>query len=316
MEPAVAEQLRADDRRIVIVGAGGWIGRVLLSGLYYALGKEQFSQRVRCFGSVARPISFGTGLAVSQAPLSDARSLAPEATILFHLAFLTKDKVARMDEDAYVSANRKLSEDVLDVMSTIGVDRLFYASSGAAAFAEDEGAASDLCLYGKLKRADEVRFANWAEEDARSRRAVITRIYSVSGPFINKHDTYALADFIRSSLSGEEISVTAPMPVYRSFVAIRELLSLILAQLLRDDGPSTWAYDSGGDPVELAGVAKEVVWVLGGSVRKRHITRQDSNLYYGDDGEYQKLLSKFAITSVPLRQQVAETAIGFGEEWS
>jgi nucleoside-diphosphate-sugar epimerase len=232
---------------------------------------------------------------------------------LFHLAFLTKDKVAVIDRDEYRETNRALSSTVLEALSAIGADRLFVASSGAAAFADVSSASEDLRIYGGLKREDEDRFVAWAEADT-GRRAVVTRIYNLTGPFINKYDTYALASFIIDALSGRPISVRAPMRVIRSYVAISELVSLVLYQLLGSGDVSVYRYDSGGEVLELREVAAEVARVLGGTVVRAPITESVDNNYIGDAEIYASLLEAAGIAAVPLAQQILNTAITIAPE--
>lgn len=308
LDPSVVRALRDSDRRIVIAGAGGWIGKSLLAGLRRALGESEMQRRVACFGSSRRSIDLGQGRAVAQAPLAEIGGLAPHPSIVFHLAFLTKDKVAGMAEGDYVAANRRISATVQDCLARIGADRVFVASSGAAAFADDEAAAPDLRLYGRLKRDDEIAFARWAEE-APGRRALIMRIYSLAGAFINKHDTYALADFVRDALARRTISVMAPMEVHRGYVAVREMLSLVLASLL-DEGPvaPVTALDSGGEAMELAELAQLVARRLGGHVTRAPVTRADGNRYIPDTTDYANLLAAYRLDKVELEQAVAETA--------
>lgn len=310
LDPGALAALAADQRRIVVVGAGGWIGRASLRGIHAALGEEIFAARVAAFGSTARSIDLGDGIAVQQHRLDELADLPPQPTILFHLAFLTKDKVAGMDHAEYCAANRALSAKVLNSLSPIGVDRLFVASSGAAAFADDPQASEDLRIYGGLKREDEDQFAAWASSDA-GRRAVITRIYSLSGPFINKHDTYALASFIDDALAGRPIAVHAPMRVLRSYIAIRELISLVLAQLLGEFGQQLYRYDSGGHALELGEVAREVAKVFGGTVDRAFITSPQDNVYAGDCHTYASLLEEAGIAAVALDRQIQDTAVSF-----
>jgi UDP-glucuronate decarboxylase len=298
---------------MVVVGAGGWIGRVLLRSLHSALGVDAFSERVFAFGSSKRMIDLGDAISIAQRPLDELACLHPQPTALFHLAFLTKDKVAFIDHDEYRETNRALSSTVLEALSAIGVDRLFVASSGAAAFADDPSANEDLRIYGALKREDEDRFVAWAEADT-ERRAVVTRIYNLTGPFINKHETYALASFIIDALSGRPISVRAPMQVVRSYVAIRELVSLVLCQLLGSGGVPVCRYDSGGEVLELREVAAEVARVLGGTVVRAPITESVDNNYTGDAETYASLLEAAGIAPVPLDQQILDTAITIAPE--
>lgn len=292
----------------MVVGARGWIGRTALALLHEALGGEAFACRVVCFGSSAGAVELGDGLIASQLPLSALAGLDRRPTLLLHLAFLTKDKVADMDADAYTSANRALSRQVLEALEPIGADRVFVASSGAAAFAEDPAAAADLRLYGGLKREDEEAFAAWAEASPAERRAAAGRIYSVSGPYINKPDLYALASFILDALSGRPIEVRAPMPVVRGYVAVRELVSLVLVMLLAQGGAAAIRFDTGGEALELGAVAGVVADVLGGQVLRRPITEPRENRYVGDDRAWRALLARHGIEHLPLADQVRETA--------
>ncbi len=308
LHPLARAKLVADDRRIVIVGAGGWIGRTLMRGLYDAVGERTFRQRVVPVGSTARSVDFGDGLAVDQIALGQLKVLPACPTMLFHLAFLTKDKFGSMQRADYEAANRELSRLVLGALDPLGVDRLFLASSGAAAFADDDNANEDLRVYGALKREDEDLFAAWAADDA-GRRAVITRIFSLSGPFINKHDTYALASFIKDALANQPIQVHAPMRVMRSYVSIREILSLIVMQLLEDRKPQVIHYDTGGKPLELGEVAQEVARALGGVVLRNEIFSGKDNIYTGAQEPYAEMLREAKMSQIDLCQQILDTAV-------
>lgn len=305
-EPARGALL-ADERRIVIVGARGWIGRTALALLREALSPIDFATRVVCFGSASGEVELETGGTVPQRALATLGELPPRPTLLLHLAFLTKDKAAGMDADAYTQANRTLSGQVLDALGGIGADRVFVASSGAAAFANDPEAAADLRLYGQLKAEDEERFAAWAHE-AEGRRVAIGRIYSVSGPFINKLDTYALASFILDALAGRAIEVRAPMSVLRSYVPVRELLSFVFATLLRPGGAAEQRFDTGGEAMELAQVAQIVAELFGVPVHRKPIVDGRENRYVGDHARWCSLLAELGMAPAPLPGQIAETA--------
>jgi nucleoside-diphosphate-sugar epimerase len=307
--------VRADQRRIVLVGARGWVGRSALELLREALGPD-LVHRVVCFGSSAAAIELDDGTVIHQRPLAELPELAPLPSLVLHLAFLTKDKVAGMDADDYVRTNRDLSRTVLEALHPIGADRLFVASSGAAAFADDPEAAPDLRLYGRLKRDDEDMFAAWAEAAEDDRRVALGRLFSLSGPYINKHETYALASFIADALARRPIEVRAPMAVLRSYVAVRELLSFVFAQLLAEDGPAVLRFDTGGEPLELADVAMVVADISGGTVSRRPISAPAENRYVGNHAAWRDHLARFAMTPTPLAQQIAETMAFLAREQS
>jgi nucleoside-diphosphate-sugar epimerase len=301
----VAEALANSSHRIVITGAGGWLGMATLELLHNALGKE-FQSRVLCYGSSARPLILRGGVTIPQQPLAEMMVLDNRPTILLHLAFLTKDRAEAMDEIAYQTQNRALSDFVLNALDTVGTTALFVASSGAARHSEDESAAPALRLYGALKKRDEDSFAIWAQE--RHRTAVITRIFNVAGPYINKHQNYALAAFILDALAKRPIVVHAPHRVVRSYVGIRELMSLVFAILIEDGGEVS-RFDTAGTALELAEVAHEVAAELGGaSVERATIIGDRIDHYVGEGGRYDRLLRKYGIKRLPLDQQIRDTA--------
>jgi nucleoside-diphosphate-sugar epimerase len=297
--------------RIVVTGASGWIGLASLELLYNTLGPRAFAERVFAFGSSARSLDFGAGT-IQQRPLAAILSLPPAPTLVLHLAFVTKDKASAMDEGEYRRLNRSIGRAVLEALDLIGATAVFVASSGAAGYADDPAAPHDLRLYGALKKADEDMFAAWAEE--RARRAVIARIFALSGPHINKHENYALASFIADALAGRPVAIRADFPVYRSYVAVRELVALVFAAML-DEGPAVVRFSTGGERLEMQQVAETVAEVLGPVAVARPPLRNDrTDEYVGDDAAYQRLLSRYGIAHLPFGAQVAETAAAFASE--
>jgi len=301
LESEVVRALVEDGRRIVITGAGGWIGLATLDLLAAALG-DKFEKRVRAFGSNTRALRLADGSQVLQRPLADMAWLPHAPTIVLHTAFLTKDRAEAMDEAAYIAANRAISEAVLKALNPIGAEAIFVASSGAAAKADDPQASAAMRLYGALKREDEARFAAWAEQTGH--RAVIARIYALTGPYINKPGAYAIGSFIEDALAGRAVAVHAQKQVVRAYVAIRELMSLVFAALQPASG--VLRFDSGGQPLELGEIAAVVAAQTGGSVARAAITSGPADIYHGDDAAYSTLLQEHGIAPIPLAAQVDE----------
>lgn len=305
---SIAKRLIADGRRIVVTGAGGWLGLATLELLATALG-EAFPKRVVAFGSRSRVLRLRDGTQVLQRPLADMPWLPKAPTLVLHLAFLTKDRAEAMDEEAYRAANRAIGQSVRSALEPIGAQGLFLASSGAAARADDPAASPAMRLYGAMKRKDEDVFTGWARENAH--RAVIGRVYAISGQHMNKPEAYALASFMRDALAGRPIDVRAPHPVIRSYVAIRELMSLVFALLLESDS-GVERFDSGGDPLELEDVARAVADAVPGTqVARAPITNNQTDSYHGDGAHYAALLARHGIAPVNLATQAKEALADF-----
>jgi nucleoside-diphosphate-sugar epimerase len=223
------------------------------------------------------------------------------------LAYLTKDRAEVMSDEEYRAGNLAIREQVLSALDPIGTDRLFVASSGAAYRADDPEASPAMRSYGELKATDEREFASWAQ--AMGRRLVTSRIFSLSGAYINKPETYAMASFVLDALADRPITIRAERPVYRSYVAVRELLALVL-QLLAEKDSELVSFDSGGEPVEMAELAATVLKVVGGAgmARPRFAASAPADHYHGDREKYLRLLASFQMQHVALEAQVAETA--------
>lgn len=304
-EAMIRRILATDTPHVAITGASGWIGLATLDLLERALGPD-FASRVSCYGSAPRRLDLGGGREVAQRALSDLQGLRAERIWVLHFAFQTKDRAEVMSEAEYRAANRAIADTVLTALDRIGAERVFVASSGAATKADDPVASPAMRLYGQLKRDDEARFADWA--DTHAKRAVIGRIFNITGPYINKHQAYAMASFILDALAGRSITVNAPRDVIRGYVAIRELVTLILA-LLAEAPNGVARFDSGGEALELGEVAKVVDRALGGiGVTRATITDPVADRYVGDAAQYDRLLARLGITPVPLDWQIVETA--------
>lgn len=305
LNPAVSSMIAKSDKRVVITGAGGWLGMATLDLLAGVLGSAS-QTRVVCIGSSARTLTLRSGQTFEQLALADLGTLPAEPTWLLHYAFLTKDRAETMDEQEYARANRAISQFVAESLDSIGVEAVFLASSGAAYRATDDSASPAMRLYGALKVEEEQRFADWSV--ARERSAVIARLFNLAGPYINKHQAYALAQFILDAQADRPVEVRAPWPVYRSFVAISELISLAFALLGQSTGGVT-RFDSGGEVLELGEVAERVNRVLnGGGVNRAALTQPGEDRYAGAGSAYAALLAKHAITPVSLDDQITETA--------
>ena len=300
----IATALRESPQRIVVTGASGWLGRATLDLLHGALG-DAFADRVACFGSRRGEVRLSATRTIEQRPLSELETLPRQPTLLLHFAFLGKERAEAMPEPEYRAANRAIRQAVLDALDPIGVEAAFVASSGAARHADDPAASPAMRLYGTLKRDDEDAFASWAE--ARETSAVIGRIFNISGPHINKVDSYALSSFLLDAMAGGPVVVRARHDVRRGYVAIRELMSLVFALLL--DGQSgVTRFDSGGEEIELGALATMIASLLDCPVERPALRTGTADIYLGNDKTYRALLTHHRIASVPLAAQIAETA--------
>jgi nucleoside-diphosphate-sugar epimerase len=308
-----AQRLAESDSRLVVTGASGWLGLATLEMLHGLLG-EAFARRVVCFGGRSRRLSLRGGLFVDQSPLAGLAELAPKPTIVLHLGFLTQGPQMTLGADDYVAANLAIRRSVLAALDPIGAEALFLASSGAAYLADRSGGPQSKHLYGWLKREDEAAFAHWGR--ARGKTVASARIFNLTGPYINRRTTYALACFIADALAGRPIRIQASKPVYRSYTSIAELMSVVLGALT---GPARapLVFDTAGDAVlEMGEIAEAVGFALhsaAGIERPSFDRAADPDRYAGDGATYAALGRGCRVARTLLVQQIQDTAAFMAE---
>jgi nucleoside-diphosphate-sugar epimerase len=293
--------------RVIITGAGGWLGLATLEMLHTLLG-EAVHDRVICFGSRERTLTLRGGLTLEQRPLEGLAALTPEPSLLLHLAFLTQEKAKAMSPEAYAAANWGISLKVMAALNRTGVRAVFLASSGAVYLADNRKAPRSKRVYGALKLEDEARFTGWAEDTGG--RLVIARIFNLAGPYINKRSSYALAAFIADALAGRPIEIEATHRVYRSYVAIEELMSVVLAALTAE-GSGVVAFDTAGDAApEIDGVAHAVADALAPRLKvlRPAMARDLPDRYVGDGAAFRALGETHGVRSVSFAEQIRQTA--------
>jgi len=275
MHAGLAARLREGDETFAITGATGWFGRVTLDLLREALGEDGVRARVRPYSSANFP------------------ALAP-ADVVLHFAYLTQDRVAGAGGPAaFMAANLALTVRVLEVVGDDGV--LAYTSSGAAHRTDP---------YGLLKRADEELFA------ARPGPTVTARVFNVAGPHMTKARGYALGDLIARALAGEPLVVKAPRPVLRSYVAVADVVQLMLLEALDRRGGR---FETAGERVvEVGELADAVRRALGRPDLPIERPELDPTLpedrYVGDGAAMRALADRHGLALMPLDDQIRATA--------
>ena len=302
-----AERLKAGPWRVVVVGAGGWLGLATLEMLHGLFG-EHFPKRVVCFGSDHRTLNLRGGVTVSQQPLTGIGDLPAVPSLVLHLAFLTQEKAKAMAPADYDAANRAISGDVLAALDKIGAEGVFVPSSGAVYMVPDQDTEASKRQYGALKLEDEASFAAWGE--AGGARVALARVFNLSGPYINKQSSYALACFIADALAGRPILIRAARPVYRSFTAISELMSVVFG-VLTDPVPARELFDTAGDQdLEMAEIARVVAEVVGhgAGVQRPAFVDGSADRYLGDIAHYARLRAYYDVAPVGFPEQIRATA--------
>lgn len=306
-----AVRLRDSGYRVLITGASGWLGQAALELLATALG-PRWGDQVQCFGSTARTLRLRDDIQVVQRPLAEMTTLPSRPSILLHFAYLTREKVAGMSPHDYMATNRAITQTAAAAADRVGVDRVFLTSSGAVYAALAAPASiNPALLYGRLKLEDETLFERFAARDS-GRRVMTARVFNLSGPYINKLDSYALASFIEQARRGSRIEIRAGHPVIRSYTSAENLLGVAFGGLLAASGENHLRFDTAGEQeVEVQELADAVCAIVSpaATVQRLHLSPDGAaDRYVGDGHFYRALAARLGVVEHDLPRQIKDTA--------
>jgi nucleoside-diphosphate-sugar epimerase len=161
--------------------------------------------------------------------------------------------------------------------------------------------------YGEAKLEDEARFA--ALGQALGIPTVLTRVFNLSGPFINKVNSYALACIIRDILARRPVELRAAHPVWRGYAHVVDVLTIALGLLRRGESPPV--FDTWGEPVEISGLAARAAALLGwpeAEVIRPAWQNAAADRYLGDADQYLAHAKSLGWEPASLDRQILDTA--------
>lgn len=306
----LAEALRSADYRIIVTGASGWVGSATLDMLLNALGPEAFSHRVLAYASTARSLALRNGIVVPLSPLEQIAGLPAMPSLIFHYAFLGREKTAELTLDGYCAANARITDIMRRAVERLKPAGMFLTSSGAV-YRADRSIETDLAAnpYGVLKHRDEAVFANACA--TAGTKLVTTRVFNLAGEYVNKVSSYALSSFILDALAGRPITIRATRRVERSYVYVGDVVALALTCLL-DNEPAPPVFDTVGERVvevgELAALVREKCDGSHIPIQRAQIDEtQPADRYVGDVGTMRRALGLRQLALRRLSQQVKLT---------
>ncbi len=264
-------------RRVAVSGATGMIGAFLVdvlmrkndaSGLgcnVVALGRsaEKARNRLPYFGRDYFAFEEGSATSVGFRPAADA-------DFVLHLASSTHPRQYATDPIGTIRANVDGLQNLLEYSAACGA-RLLFASS-VEIYGQNrgdverfgEGYCGDIdcntlrACYNESKRLGEAMCQAYRSQ--RGVEAVIARIARVYGPTLLPDDSKALSQFIRRSLSGEDVVLKSEGAQRFSYLHVADAVSGLLHVLLRgEDGEAYNLADEASDIAlrDLAGLVAD-----------------------------------------------------------
>jgi nucleoside-diphosphate-sugar epimerase len=291
------KNLRPDDR-VLVTGAGGWFGRTAIS-----MTRES-GLGLLATGSKDQQIDID-----GQSQSVHAQSLeiiaAFEPTVVIDTAFVTRERLPILGHKAYVETNQKLIDQSLAIAALPSVRKYIGFSSGATMHLAGHTSFSlEENPYAAQKRIYESKISEVAA-DLQSDISV-ARVWSVTGSYCTKPDTFAFTDLIAQAKSGL-IEIKAKHLVYRRYCAIEDVLALAILTNAPESNP---VFDTGGDLIEIGDLAKLVVELVNpnAEIRRQIDTELASDDYYSDSKDWGELLKSANLAMDSISQQVTRIA--------
>ncbi len=293
------KNLRSDDR-VLVTGAGGWFGRTAI-----AMTRKS-GLALLATGSKDQQIEIdGQGQSVQAQSLEIIAAFEP--TVVIDTAFVTRERLAALGYKSYVETNQRIIDQSIDIAALPSVRKYIGFSSGATRHLAGHTSFSlEENPYAAQKRIYESRMSEIV--GALDCDISVARVWSVTGSYCTKPDSFAFTDLIAQAKLGL-VEVKAKRPVYRRYCAIEDVLAL--AMLPNERGGHS-IFSTGGELIELGDLAKKVVELVNpnAEVRRQIDSALASDDYYSDSKDWGELLQAANLAKDSISDQVTRVADG------
>ena len=284
--------------KFIITGVNGWIGRALIHKLYEHFGSN-LQSKVIAFSTSSSSVVLENGFELKTYQYQDNIKYSG-SYILCHFAFLTMDKVKLMSDEDYIARNSTIRDNVKNIILQSKPKSIFLSSSGAVYKKNN--------LYGKLKLEDEEFFSNLAKKiDA---NIIIPRIFNIGGSFINKHNLYAISDFIVQLLNTKKIVIKANHPVIRSYIHVEDIFKICFSWLLdKKNSSKKIIFDTKNQRdlnlLELSKMIMKIVNIKGSVIS--NINNNNADNYLGNSEVQNQICKKYNISISSYEKIILDT---------
>jgi UDP-glucose 4-epimerase len=304
--------------QILVTGGCGFIGANLVRFL-----REQTPWRVRVVDDLR------TGKAENAEPplaevaignVADMAVLEPalaDVDAVIHLASQTGVQPSVEDPSADFEGNTRATFRVLDACRRLGVNRLVFASSGAAVGEvpppiHEEVVPKPVSPYGASKLACEAYCRAFAS--AFGMDTVALRFSNVYGPF-SVHKKNAVPTFIKHCLTGEPIVIYGDGGQTRDFIHVDDLCDAILRAVKADGIGGEVFQVATGVETSIGDVARVVREVVGSETEIRFEEKRPGEVYRSraDIGKARRVLG--FDPKIDLREGIRRTSEWYREHW-
>jgi nucleoside-diphosphate-sugar epimerase len=283
---------------VLVTGAGGWFGRTAV-----AMTRKSDLELLPT-GSKDQQIEIdGQSQALQAQDLEIIAAFKP--TVVIDTAFVTRERLPILGHKTYIETNQKLIDQSLAIAALPSVRKYIGFSSGAtmhlaghASFSLEENP------YAAQKRIYESKISEIAS--VLQSDISVARVWSVTGSFCTKPQTFAFTDLIAQAKLGL-IEIKAKHLVYRRYCALEDVLALAMLPSAPIGNP---IFNTGGDLIELGELAKIVVDLVNpnAEIRRQIDPQLTPDDYHSDSRDWVELIQSANLAKDSISDQVTRVA--------
>lgn len=283
-------------KSLLVIGGTGFFGKSILDSFSrgklnkWDINKVYILARDTDILKTTNPELLGNSVDLINADISNCTEL-PNAEYIIHAA-------ASSDASKYLESPEGEQKNILlgtinfcRLMMNVNQSKILYVSSGAVygstslyqtAFSEDDRFLPLYELdknkknYTAAKRDSEVEILKLGKAGV---KVSIARCFSFVGKYLPRNQHFAIGNFIRDALNGEQIRVTAQPLVYRSYMHADDLVEWLM-NIVNVSSDNCPVYNVGSNaPIEIRELAKKVGKLLNTCVDYREPTIRSVDYY-------------------------------------
>lgn len=291
-------------QKVVITGAGGWLGTELLELLLAQHGSGCLSESVVCLGTRKRQITLSDGTVIDILPLSENLEIK-DVSGFVHLAFLTRDKVADYGTENYSFTNLSITSRAIELIETLQPHWIATVSSGAVLAYPGGPLENNLQRnpYGFTKRVEETMLSNTASRIGA--HISIGRLWGAMGKYMPVNQAYAVSDFIVQAVKTNEINIRSGNKVWRRYCDAAVFMDVLTSSAERFENTN---FDSGGELLEVGDLATAISELASPSaVITRPSSVGEEDRYFPDPLKFESLAASCGVDIGKLTNLIADT---------
>jgi hypothetical protein len=290
--------------RIIVIGATGWYGRILLHEYCATYGEDLARKNLLLASSRDCKTSIKIDGEIKSFQVYALKNILnldlSSYQTLFWYAFVLRNQIDLIGPDVWKQKNEEIAGHIFSLLKFFPRLRVIYFSSGAAL----EWVSTpeyDVDPYANLKIKYEKILRATSE-------CIVVYPYATSGSYLADIDAFALSSFINQALTDKVIQIKAGMPVVRSYGSAHDFSKILLKfseqvnwnKVPKDIVPVTHT-------LELQQLACEVIAALRLDIpiiRSKLSTEESPSIYVANSFEFPILMAKWGLISTTLGDQI------------